>query len=286
MTATAERRFKCLRAVAHDGTIRRIALYPSNIAMSNGEVYYAPPYAHISDRNVTLEGGPTAIDLSAYYAATVFTRDELQSGKWDGASVYLFATDYAAPIEDEEAIELFTLGRVSEDDDQFVAELIGLQDKLNHSIGRVITAQCGKVFADTHLDGEPTGSTDHYYCKVAAASYTVTGTITSVDDATTFYDSARAEADDYFGNGEIIFTSGDNAGLSRRTVSTFLNSGGKIVVNYPFHNTPEVGDAYQMIAGCRKRYSEDCVTKFSNGTDFGGYPHVPVKSKAEQRGDK
>ena len=53
---------------------------------------------------------------------------------------------------------------------------------------------------------------------------TVTGTLTHVTDSYTVRDSARAEADDYFGAGTIAFTSGPNMGLrpirSRRTPTT------------------------------------------------------------------
>jgi hypothetical protein len=35
------------------------------------------------------------------------------------------------------------------------------------------------------------------------------------------------------------------------------------------------GNTYSVIAGCTKRFAEDCVTKFANGVNFRGFPHVP-----------
>ena len=36
-----------------------------------------------------------------------------------------------------------------------------------------------------------------------------------------------------------------------------------------------IGDTYTGIAGCRKNFTDDCVTKFANGVNFRGEPHVP-----------
>jgi hypothetical protein len=35
----------------------------------------------------------------------------------------------------------------------------------------------------------------------------------------------------------------------------------------------KVGDTYEAIAGCRKRFEEDCQTKWNNELNFGGEPH-------------
>ena len=36
----------------------------------------------------------------------------------------------------------------------------------------------------------------------------------------------------------------------------------------------QVGDRFNIVAGCQKRISEDCHTKFINTWNFGGFPHV------------
>ena len=284
MTALAERRTICIRMEALDGTIARVAAqYPQNLTMSNGEVYLGGQFTTTSTRSTVVDGGPSTIDLGFTDSADTATRAEIESGKWDNASVYEFATDWANPVEDEEEINLYTLGKVEDVDGVYTVQMMGLKDKLGQRVGRTHTPSCLWTFADNHLD---TGiiATDKSRCKLSAASFTVTGTLTSVTSAEEFADSARSEADDYFGNGEIIFTSGLNAGLSRRNVKSF--SGGAIKTNAPFYYLPQVGDSYTMIAGCRKRGKEDCTGKFSNRKRFGGFSYVPTKSQVTKFGNQ
>ena len=284
MTAVAERRTICIRMEALDGTIARVAAqYPQDLTMSNGAVYLGGQFTTTSTRSTVVDGGPSTIDLGFTDSVDTATRAEIESGKWDNASVYEFATDWANPVEDEEEINLYTMGKVEDSDGVFTVQLMGLKDKLGQRSGRSYTASCLWNFTDSHLD---TGiiATDRSRCKLSAAAFTVSGTITSVTNGGEFSDSARSEADDYFGNGEIIFTSGENAGLARRNVGSF--SSGTIKTNLPFYYLPQVGDSYTMIAGCRKRGKEDCTGKFSNRKRFGGFSYVPTKSQVTKFGNQ
>ena len=284
MTAVAERRTICIRMEALDGTIAKIAAqYPQNLTMSNGEVYLGGQFTTTSTRSTVVDGGPSTIDLGFTDSADTATRAEIESGKWDNASVYEFATDWANPVEDEEEVNLYTMGKVEDSDGVFTVQLMGLKDKLSQRSGRSYTASCLWAFSDSHLD---TGiiATDRSRCKLSAAAFTVSGTVTSVTNGGEFSDSARSETDDYFGNGEIIFTSGENAGLARRNVGSF--AAGTIKTNLPFYYLPQVGDSYTMIAGCRKRAVEDCRDKFSNRKRFGGFSYVPTKSQVTKFGSQ
>ena len=176
------------------------------------------------------------------------------------------------------------MGKISDSDGKYSVQMMGLKDKLGQRVGRTHTASCLWAFADTHLD---TGiiASDKSRCKLNAASFTVTGTITGVTSAQVFQDNTRSEVYDYFGNGEIIFTSGQNAGLARRNIRTYLVDG-TITTNAPFYYLPQIGDAYTMIAGCRKRGKEDCTTKFSNRKRFGGFSYVPTRSQVTKFGNQ
>jgi uncharacterized phage protein (TIGR02218 family) len=50
---------------------------------------------------------------------------------------------------------------------------------------------------------------------------------------------------------------------------------GTIELHHPMPFPIAEGDAYSMHAGCQKRFSEDCVTRFANGINFRGFPHLP-----------
>ena len=124
----------------------------------------------------------------------------IASGVFDGARCYVFATSWAAPVVDEEPLIASILGKTTISDDRYVIENMGLLDALNQTVGITVTATCRHAFGSAG-------------CGKDLGPLTVTGTLTHVTDSYTVRDSARAEADDYFGAGTIAFTSGPNMGL-------------------------------------------------------------------------
>ncbi len=80
--------------------------------------------------------------------------------------------------------------------------------------------------------------------------------------------------DDYFGEGLVMWVTGDNAGASHR-IRSFVASGGVFALLVPVANNIQAGDTFSVIAGCRKRRSEDCRTKFNNVLNFQGEPDLP-----------
>ncbi|MCY1556072.1 hypothetical protein D9M68_927870 [compost metagenome] len=59
-------------------------------------------------------------------------------------------------------------------------------------------------------------------------------------------------------------------------------TGGVIQLQEALFYPPSVGDQYEMIPGCRKRF-EDCGA-WANKRNFGGHPHVPAPSQYGQIG--
>ncbi len=100
----------------------------------------------------------------------------------------------------------------------------------------------------------------------------VAGTITSVTSNREFADSSRTEPDDWFGEGEITWVTGDNTGL-RTKVKDYSDTGGAYGLALPMFADVQVGDTYTAVPGCRKRLEEDCRDKFSNVLNFVGEPH-------------
>lgn len=119
---------------------------------------------------------------------------------------------------------------------------------------------------------------------MALGPITVTGTLTAVASDQQFTDASRTEAADYFAYGTIRFTSGANAGLKPLEIRQHM-AGGVIQTFEPFYYVPVVGDAYEMIPGCRKRLS-DCKDKWNNVVNFGGFPYAPVGSSYAEIGTK
>ena len=287
MTVNIDRRTQCVRFEALDGTVLRFVLrYPADLVMSNGSVYMQFDIAVKSDTNATVDGAPTVIDIGSVYDIDAITREEIDSCKWDGARIYSFYTDWANPIEDDEPDRVFQIGKVREEDERFTVELSSLLDLLNQTVGRLITPGCLNVFCDSHVDGQAIPS-EKSRCKKVGSDFDVTGVITSVSSNMQFRAAALdgVHANDWFGNGELIFTLGNNAGLGYSLVKAY-NTNGTITLSTPAYFTPQIGDQFKIRAGCRKRFAEDCVAKFANGKHFGGFPHVPQKSTVSKFGDQ
>jgi uncharacterized phage protein (TIGR02218 family) len=208
---------------------------------------------------------PAVVDLEGIAGIAGIDFDEIVSGVFDGARVYAFATTWTTPTEDQEPIGVGILGKTTIMDKRYKAEMMMLGDLLNQTVGKTVTAACPKKF----------GGTEYAGCGFDASTVTVTGTITGVTSNSVFTDSSRAEASDYFGEGTIAFTTGDNAGLKPMEIKSFAS--GVITTHEPFHYTVQIGDEYTMIAGCRKRL-EDCRDKWNNVVNFGGFSYVPTIS--------
>lgn len=271
--------------------IIRIAGYPVDLAMSNGEVYLTENGYEFSGISSTSDLSAPGADLSGILQMGAVTREDLASGVYDNARIYVFATSWANPVEDEEPLSLMFWGRTEFDEarDTYTAQLMGAKDVLSQSIGRTYAASCPWTLFDQSIDGRIIASTISR-CTGPRSNpdgpdinvYRVAGSLTSVVDQYRFSDTARTEPDDWFGYGEIMFTTGQNAGLKPSQIKSFF--GGNIELHEALFYAPQVGDQYWIIPGCRKRLNQDCIAKFGNAKNHGGQAHVPAPSQYSQVG--
>lgn len=215
---------------------------------------------------------PGVVDLSGIADIAGIGYNEIVSGIFDNARVYVFATTWRNPVVDEEPLGVAFMGKITLQDNRYKAELMMMIDALNQSCGKTYTAACPKTLGSQGFAG----------CKVVLAPLTVTGTLTGVTSNSVFQDTARTEALDYFGEGSIAFITGENAGLKPLEIKSYA-ADGTITTHEPFFYAVAAGDAYTMIPGCRKRL-EDCRDKYNNVLNFGGFPNMPTSSDYLTRG--
>lgn len=266
-------RVLCLRIFPLTGSPIRLTEFPRDLVMSNAQIYLSAAGYQFTGNSATADFSPAAIDIEGIAGLAGVSRAAIASGLFDGARVFVFATSWAVPVEDQEAVTAGMFGKTILLDDRYRIEGMSLIDALNQSVGRTYGAQCPKTFCGQEYGG----------CMVPLAANTVTGTLTSVTSAAIFRDSARAEAADIFGAGTIRFTSGPNSGLKALEIKSH-QANGTIEVFESFYYLPQVGDAYSLVRGCRKRLS-DCQARwngsatFNNGANFGGFPNIPTSSQ-------
>lgn len=270
-------RVMCLRLEPVTGSPIYITDFPRDLSIG-GHTYLSTSGYEFTGYAATAGFSPASIDLEGIAGPAGISRAAVASGLFDGARVYIFATSWLAPVENEEPIVAGIFGKTEIADDRYRISGMSLIDALGQSVGRTYTAACHKTFCGTEFAG----------CKVSLAANTVTGTLTTVTSASNFRDSYRTEAADTFGAGTIRFTSGANAGLKAIEIKSYALDG-TIETYEPFYYLPQLGDAYSMVRGCRKRLS-DCQarwngsTTYSNVLNFGGFAHIPVGSTYAQFG--
>ena len=131
---------------------------------------------------------------------------------------------------------------------------------LQQTVGRVYGVECDAVLGDSR-------------CGVNLATYTDTGTITSVTSNNVFADSGfiGSQADDYYNYGLLTFTSGDNTGIARE-IRDYNDATGQFTAFLEFPFTIQAGDTFSVYKGCSK--TDTACKTFSNIVNFRGFPFI------------
>lgn len=114
-------------------------------------------------------------------------------------------------------------------------------------------------------------------CTLSKAAFAVNGTVQAGSTVNKLITNLT-QADSYFDNGQLVFTSGSNNGHVV-SIKKFFNSGGEVFFVVPLPAVPSAGDTFTIYPGCDKTQNT-CQTKFSNLANFGGFPYVPVPETA------
>lgn len=202
------------------------------------------------------------LEFEGMLSAAAITQEDILSGRYDHAEISIFMVNYAEPTMGKLHLKTGWLGEVTLQGGEFVAEMRGLTSRLQQAIGQVYTSGCRATLGDGR-------------CKVNLASYTISGSVTATEAAYAFTDSTKTQANGYFAGGVVMFTSGENAGLSME-IRDF--SAGRFSLFLPMSNSIAVGDSFTVSAGCDKQL-DTCIARFNNAVNFRGEPRVPGTDK-------
>lgn len=252
----------CWKAVRRDGFTLCVTTAPMNL-LFEGFLYRSKE--GFNPKAISQEASAAVVntEVSGFLSEDI-TENEFQIGLWDGCEVELFEVNYRDLSMGKMRIAVQTMGDITVGRSAFNAEMRGLTEKLQKTIGELWTKSCPAKFGDER-------------CKFPIETLEVSGTFTSVTDLRTFRDSARGEPDDWFGAGVITIQSGDAEGQQMEIYSYAAD--GTFVLHLPIEFNVTVGDSYTATPGCRKRYTEDCRFKYANWVNFRGAPHVPGNNK-------
>lgn len=253
---------RCWRFERKDGVVIAVTNCARDI-LWNGEVYKAKDGVNPSAIEQQSGGATNNSEVAGALAASGITEQDILKGLWDGALVTIFEVNYRDLTMGRMLLPGHSIGQTQAGRSNFRAEVRGLEQALQLVTGEVYSPNCPANFGDAR-------------CKKDLGPLTVTGTVTDATSRRVFVDTSRSEADDWFGGGLVIWITGDNAGASMEIADY---SSDTFSLALPMPSNIAVGDTYQAIPGCRKRWVEDCVTKWANGNNFRGFPHVPGGDK-------
>lgn len=268
-----------LKITRTDGAIYGFTSAGESVTIS-GTTYDATQGLDISSIVTSAGFAVDNLELQTLDDGTLFTRVEVLGGLWQAAKFVIYRYNWATPSDGVEPVMAGTIGDVKLMRGMVVCELRGLQQYLQQPVGNVTSRTCRARFADY-----PTQAGNNR-CGLTAASFIESATVSAVTSNQVFTSSSLWTATptaDYYGEGVLTWTSGNNVGL-RMKVRTYESSG-VITLALPMIADVQIGDAFDIIAGCRKRLAEDCITKFNNVLNFQGEPHLPGVDELTARPD-
>ena len=264
----------CLRVVAKDGSELLFTDHDRKLTVEN-KAYLPIVLGSLSaDRR---EGGLRSgdQDVRGVIDGTTITLPQLRTQKYRGATVYILVVDWARPaIVYSRHRRIIT--RIVFDGSNFVGTMESVTQKLRRPTG----GRFGGYFSQTcqyELGGD--------FCKANISAETVTAAeVGSVPDeymtvrftTASFAPPAAAQVDDYYRDGSLVWTSGDNVGQVSPIVG-FTYSTRECRLLVPTLKPMQVGDEATVKPGCNGLF-DTCKDKFSNQANFGGSDLEPTAS--------
>ena len=242
-----------------DGIVKGFTTHDQNVTIG-GVTYLADgaltPSAIESRAGLAVDN----LEITGILDSTDILDTDVQAGLYDFARVDMYVCNWADVTQGVMQLRRGWLGQVTSANTHYVAELRGMHDLLQRPVGDTYTPECRFDLGDAH-------------CGVNLTALTVTGSVTSITDNATFGDTAQTAATGVYAYGKVIWLTGSNTGQSME-VKMWDGAGQVFVLWLPMPNPIQIGDTYQVTAGCDKRFAT-CKSSFSNGTNFGGFPYVP-----------
>lgn len=236
--------------------------YP--VGSPTGSLYKASLGMDASAIQTTASMSVDNLEAKGFLSILGVSEADIAAGLWDYAEVRVYRVNWADLTMGDEKLIRGWLGEVSQGKGEFRNEIRSLTQKLQSRIGEIVTPNCKADLFDAR-------------CKVVATEgtwkFSGIAVSTIVAAQRQFTAAALTQAVDFFTAGKVVWSTGLNTGLSKE-IKTHAASG-NILLQEPMPYVVSIGDTFVIYAGCTKRYTEDCLTKFNNALNFRGFPFLP-----------
>jgi uncharacterized phage protein (TIGR02218 family) len=247
----------CWRLERRDGVGLGFTTHDRDLLI-DGLAYRAAP--GMLPSAVSVSGGFDAdnVDVKGALSSGAITAEDLRAGRWDGATVAIFMTDWMAPGAERLHVARGTLGEVSLAGEGFTAELKGPTAVLDAPVVEQTSPGCRAALGDKR-------------CRVdMGGRVRVTRLVALEDERVVTVEAAEPSANAY-GYGRLRWIGGRNSGL---VSDVRMSAGQALTLREAPAFVPAAGDLVELSQGCDLRF-ETCVARFGNGVNFRGEPHLP-----------
>jgi uncharacterized phage protein (TIGR02218 family) len=244
----------CWRLERRDGVTIGLTAHDRDLDI-DGLVYRAAP--GMTPSAITRSAGLDAdgMDVRGSLTSAAIGEADLIAGRWDGARVSVFATDWRDPGERVVLAE-GTIGAVETRGQALTAELKGLEALLEGPVVEETSPECRAELGDRR-------------CRVAMAPRRRFARVVAVADRVVTLDAGEPEGNAY-GGGRLRWFSGANSGLE----DAVFGSAGATVTLRRAPRFDGVGALVELIEGCDKTLAT-CAGRFGNAANFRGEPFLP-----------
>jgi uncharacterized phage protein (TIGR02218 family) len=225
----------------------------------DGLQYTATQGLLVSDLETQAGFGVDNLELNTLDDGSLFHKNEVFGGVWRNCKFWIYRYNYLNLADGYETLFVGTLGDITMELGSVKVELRGLQAAFQQSIGAIVSANCRARLGDA-------------LCRVDLAPLTASGMVTSVTNRRLFEVLAFTQAEHYFTEGMVTFTSGACKGVSAKVK---YSNGSHLELQLPLPTDISPADTLIAVPGCRKRHLEDCKQRFNNSINFQGEPHLP-----------
>jgi uncharacterized phage protein (TIGR02218 family) len=200
------------------------------------------------------------MEVQGLLRSPAITEGALLAGRWDNAEVHVFQVNWADLTQGALKLRRGWLGNVAKRRGTFIAELRGMAQKLQQTIGRTVQPGCDADFGDAQ-------------CGIDLSLFVYDGYVSHVSTRMAFSTTTFPVDNAQFQYGRVIWVTGANAGLNMEVKQTVYETG-TFELFLPMPYEIEIGDRFAAIRGCNK--SRDACISYNNIVNFRGFPDLPL----------
>ncbi|MCW1920813.1 DUF2163 domain-containing protein [Rhodobacter sp. KR11] len=248
----------CWKVARQDGAV--FGFTDHDVALSFAGTTFEPESGFVpSEIRSGQDFGVDAQDVQGAISSDAITETDILDGRWDNAEVEVWRVNWAS-TDQRVLLRRGNIGDIRRGRTSFVAEVRSLAHWLNQTVGRTFQFYCDADLGDARCG-----------VNLSLPTRSAAGSVGAAIGDRGFSAALSGYADDLFALGVVSWTTGANAG--RKTEVAAFASGTVTLFEAPVRPI-SVGDGFLITAGCDKQF-ETCRTKFANGVNFRGFPHIP-----------